>query len=477
MLLFFPFFGLSMTTHVLGMLLFFILFTLFLCLSFKEMGWGLRSICLGASTFLGLTMVSQKMREMFWGHTIYYSLGLFFLVLGVFLYFKFENLCEQESRKKGDVAIPGKLGVKICLTFGLLLLVILFGSTNGISALSIFSLPFVAGIFMVHFADSSKPLNCKENRRLLILLISFVIMILSGVLLSKIWAGGITAGYEAAYSTYSAQSTWTENAQSLFLAWLQLLGVADLDGVYLASTESIINLIHILGAVMIAVFPIIATCFYNKYPDGADGRRIRMWIWLHWAVTLIIMLGYIFGELSAANWRLIPIVGTGIILTILFLRWGVHASRVSFRIPVLLFLPVIALAVCGFSYVAAMPADSYKDNYLYQLADELEERGLTYGYATFWQSNSITVITDSQVKVRCVSVDENGVHKRYYQTQASWYDDQEGQEEYFLLLTQSEFETLESMDYELLFLASQFDIIELSSGTYYLFVFDENIWN
>ena len=82
MLLFLPFFGLSMTTHMLGMLLFFLLLTAVLCWMLREMHWDYRWICTTAAIFLMILSASKKLREIFWGHTIYYSLGILFLFCG-----------------------------------------------------------------------------------------------------------------------------------------------------------------------------------------------------------------------------------------------------------------------------------------------------------------------------------------------------------------------------------------------------------
>ena len=190
------------------------------------------------------------------------------------------------------------------------------------------------------------------------------------------------------------------------------------------------------------------------------------------------MLGYVFGKLSAANWRLSPIVGTGIVLTLLVLRWGLVFHRPALRIPALLAVPIVVLSFLNLSNVSAMPADSYKDNELYQLADSLKERELSYGYASFWRSNALTVIAGPDIKVRTVEIDEEGVTPRYYQTQRSWYRDQPGQEEYFLLVNQSEYNTLVNNGNPLLAEAQKQEKIELASGaSYYILIFEDNIWD
>lgn len=107
MLLFLPFFGLSMTTHMLGMLLFFLLLTAVLCWMLREMHWDYRWICTTAAIFLMILSASKKLREIFWGHTIYYSLGILFLFCGLALLFRLQNLVQCIRR-------PGKYG---CIPF------------------------------------------------------------------------------------------------------------------------------------------------------------------------------------------------------------------------------------------------------------------------------------------------------------------------------------------------------------------------
>ena len=49
---------------------------------------------------------------------------------------------------------------------------------------------------------------------------------------------------------------------------------------------------------------------------------MRILIWSHWASTALVMVGYICGLLSAANWRLSPVVGTSMVISLAFLQWA-----------------------------------------------------------------------------------------------------------------------------------------------------------
>ena len=123
-----------------------------------------------------------------------------------------------------------------------------------------------------------------------------------------------------------------------------------------------------------------------------------------------------------------------------------------------------------------MPKDYGRDNDLHLLAQKLEEEGLTYGYATFWRSQAITLLSDSKVKTREILVEKDGIETDKYQSQGAWYEDQEGVSEYFVLLSHSELTTVQRSDF--------WKAIQKHCGTrvihyegYYIFVFAENIWH
>ena len=165
----------------------------------------------------------QKLREIFWGHTIYYSLGILFLFCGLALLFRLQNLVavHQETRK---------IRVHSILTFIALILFFVLCCTDQVTAVTIFALPILAGLFLERLLDRKTPLLHWKNTRALLLLLSLGIAVVSGMELGNIWANGVTGAYADAYSNWTAQSTWTEHLQKLPLAWLTLLGLEDIPG-------------------------------------------------------------------------------------------------------------------------------------------------------------------------------------------------------------------------------------------------------
>ena len=124
-----------------------------------------------------------------------------------------------------------------------------------------------------------------------------------------------------------------------------------------------------------------------------------------------------------------------------------------------------------------MPADYGRTNELHELTAFLEDNGLEYGYATFWRSNSITLLSDSRVKVREVLASStSGIVTDYYQSSTRWYDESahEKYDRYFVLLSGNELTTVSrsAMWDELI---SDCLIEELEYDGYYVFVFSRDL--
>lgn len=475
-------FGLTMKAHIWGMMSYFILLTLFFCLMLKEMHWNIRSILIACSVFLSMTISSQKLREIFWQHTIYYTLGILFIVIGLYLYFHMLNLTEKLKSLNPKDTKAKITFLRFMVVFVCLAVFIMFTATDGISALSIFAIPFIAALFAEFFVNTDNKIISKNALKTIVMVGCFGIMIILGMKLNEKWAGDLKAGYQDAYSVFSPIGEWTNNFHNFPLAWMKLNGVQDVvyqtkdngEAIRISDMEGIQNLIYIMSSLILLVMPIIATCFYPKYKKAKDGHMIRIFVWLHWACSAIVLMGYFFGVLSGADWRLTPILGTSLILSIFFVHWAISTNTPVQRIAAFMSIPVIMVSLFNLKAVKDIEKDYHKANNLYGLADFLEDEGLTYGYSTFWQANAITLISDSEVKVRDVNIDDNGVSARIYQSSKEWYKDQPGQKEYFLLVNPYEYQTLTNIQSPLLTEITRELIVNINNTEYRVLVFDHN---
>ncbi|MBR1555073.1 MAG: hypothetical protein IJ644_06755 [Oscillospiraceae bacterium] len=461
-----PFTGVSMTTHVLGMLGFFILFSVSLILMLRQMNWKIGWIAMTVFAELMICSGSTKLREIFWGHTIYYSLGVCFIFAGLAMIFRCMKLIKRtETFRSPDKVRKNKIHLILCMiSIGVWFL--LTGSDQ-ITAITIFALPVTGAVFCERWLDAETKIFSKRNLYTLILLIIMLGMTTGGYFLTKFAANGMTADYADAYSAYSAMDKWQENLEKFPLAWLSLLGVETKANEPLMSVKSAGSLMCIITGILLLILPVIALLYWKKIKDA----RLRILILTYWFMTLLIMMGYVFGKLSAANWRLSPIAAMSVIVSAAFLRWAFSQADRK-RLAVLLTVCIMIVSGIHANTIISMPKDNTSRNYLYMLSDELQKRNLTYGYATFWQANSLTVISDSRVKCRGVALEEGKLWVRKYQCNMKWYRDQPEQENYFVLLTASEAQELKDSNYELLTKAHE----EFTVRNYVIWVFDENIF-
>lgn len=92
-------FGYNLAVQLAGLLIFLALLTAALLFFFHEAGLSFPRTCgLTAATLL-LLSASDKLREIFWGHVIYYSLSLLLLLVGAALLLRLEKLAARPARR------------------------------------------------------------------------------------------------------------------------------------------------------------------------------------------------------------------------------------------------------------------------------------------------------------------------------------------------------------------------------------------
>ncbi len=457
-------FGMTMTTHVIGMVIFAILFFLsiiFVCRS-MEWSWNMTYLCTGS--LMLLLSSSDKMREIMWGHVIYYSLGLLILFVGLGLFLRMCKKFEKGENKKAYIYAA------------FLFVFMMFGATNGLQCIAIYTLPILGAVIAEMIFNSKEKLLSTHNLYHGFGAALLVLATMIGLVILKIWKGNITAGYAEAYSMLDSVSNWVNNFLKLPGSYFSLFGIDIVDGSSLDSMATIGSVIKAVVAVVVIVLPFVLLTQYKKIEE----RQTKILLWAHFVVFAVIMAGFICGRLSSANWRLIPMIGTSLIASFACIREMFKIKECSLswkRIAVIMLIIPICGSLVNFTAIKDMPKNYGRDNELHQLSDVLLENGLEYGYATFWRSQAITLISDSEVKVRTVDVSDNGtgVNIRLYQTNRTWYDDQEGVEKYFVLLDNGEANTA-NRNSNWRYLKQNYLLDTIEFGNFKIFVFDRNIF-
>lgn len=456
-------FGVTMTTHVIGMVIFALLFFLSVIFVCRSLEWSWNVTLLTSGSVMLLLSSSDKMREIMWGHVIYYSLGLLILFVGLGILLRMCKSFELGKMAKGYVWAA------------LLFVFMMLGATNGLQCIAIYTLPLIAGIAAEIFFNSKEKLISRHNMFHIFGLLILCASTLFGLILLKLIKGDIIAGYADAYSMLDDVANWVDNLLLFPESYLSLFGIKIADGASLGSMETIFALVKTVVAAVLLVLPVVLLICYRKIKE----RDTKILLWAHIAVSAVIMVGFICGRLSAGNWRLIPMVGTSILVSFAAVREMFSMENCALvwkRVGVIMLIVPLMGSFVNFKEVTDMPKDYGRDNELHVVAQFLEDQGLEYGYATFWNSQSLTLISDSEVRVRCVNADsKNGVTPYYYQTNKTWYEDQDGVERYFVALTNYE-SAVVSQNSEWKALLEAHLLETYTSGNFKIFVFDVNIF-
>lgn len=415
-------FGFSITAHTVGMVIFTVLFAAALYFMFRSLGMGLSGSFSSVGVMLLTFSVSEKMREMFYGHVIYYSLGILFfaLLIGSVL-----RLLGYIENRRSITVISFMTCVIAVLTAGI--------ATDGLQVVVLSTAPVIFALFIDTLLDGEKKLISKENSPSWAVLITLTVSTLFGIVIMKIISDGVTAGYAQGYSTYDSMTKWAENLLEFPQKYFSLIGVSIIRNDPLFDISSVINILKITFGLIVLTVPVIALAKYKKIRH----RSIRIIIIAHFFVSAFVLFGFVFGKLAAANWRLIPMYGTAVISTLASVWELFSHSVVGKRVSVLLLIFILIAAGIAGVETAVLPSESEDNAHLYELAEYLSENGLTYGYADYWESHAISVIAGPDIKVRGITIRESGNIEIYnYQTDSLWYCIDS--DKYFIILNSSD---------------------------------------
>lgn len=475
-------FGVTMRAQIIGMSVFLVLFTTAIWFMCRSMNWSVRATCSMISALLLILSGSEKLREIMWGHVIYYSLALLIICVGTGLVFRFEkHFAGLVSSAKKKKSIAG------AVIFGALTALLFAGNaTNGFQMIAIATVPVLAGIFAERFFDGRQKLFSSSSIPTAVMILTVMVSTLCGLVILKLLKGEKAAGYTSVYSMFSGISDWYGNFTKLFSQFPELIGISIKKSDRMISKEAIVYLIRLAGMLVITVIPLVGLFGYKKLHD----KGTRFILWVHLSLTAVILFGYICGRISNANWRLTPIIGSSVMATVaIFREWldGIfpkkstdeaennekcNEKRVCLRLGVILSAVIVMFGAVNFNEIRKMPRDY--EHPLEAVANDLEAHGLEYGYATFWRSQALTMLSNSKVRVRETLVKSDGVITDYYQSSRLWYEDQPGIDKYFIMLSDDELNTVGDSEYwqEI---TEKYLIENFETRGYNVFVFSRNV--
>lgn len=445
-------FGYSMTSQIISMVIFAILFAASLLWVFNSLRFSRALNFTASGCVLMLLSSSVKMREIMWEHVIYYSLSLLLLNCLLSLSLSAIRSWEKYYEEKETKAL-----VKFTLSLVFLAIIATGTATNGVQVILMTTIPVFAGVAAEAFFNARDKFITFKNIGLGSVVATLPFCSLLGLLILKTIQGKVEVWYTNYYSQLSGIDNWHTNLFKFHKHFLTLIGFNDANRNFFPdeNTEKILtetaiyNLLAIVIFALLILIPIIGAFYYKKYRN----KETKVALIAYLTLFLAILFLFVCGNISNVNWRLVPVVGTAMLPIFAIVNELIisHKSQkecdeadkksyIPVRLASLIIVVFLVFSVVNTAIIRDMDKDYGKDNTLHQLTDLLIEKDLKYGFATFWYSQAITLLSDSDISCRDVNATaEDGVKIYNYQTFPKWYEPQEGVDKYFVLLNGSEY--------------------------------------
>ena len=399
-------FGMNLAAHRAGMSLFVLAFAFACYRLFRSFRWSRAEGLLASTLLFAVASASLKMREIYFGHVIYYSLGTVFLFLGCALAPDFEDEGGGARRAR---TLRGAL---FALALG-------WAASCG-KPLLLYAVVPVLGAWIVVRLGESKPLApLRDGLRLLPGVVGAAVGLFVFLAISR--DVRVAAEYSDRYAVFSPLASWFRNMQVLPQEWISLLDPLPNATIEIASSEGIPHAFRIATAVLLGAAPAAALFRIRSF-----SRRERLFVVAHWILAAEILFYWAFGTISNANWRLSPLVLSSSAVMACLVRDLVLRGAVPMR----RFGVCAALFLAGFvlvssAKVCALPCERETWRGRKTLLSVLEALGIRDGYCSdYWYANSATAVSGNRFRLREVRFDGSSGEwaPRLFNSDSRWYE-------------------------------------------------------
>ena len=157
---------------------------------------------------------------------------------------------------------------------------------------------------------------------------------------------------------------------------------------------------------------------------------------------------------------------TAVTVSVIYMMWLIKNAQLMRFGFVIAAIFSIASLFCMYSVSTLR-----YENRFSRLSQVLEENGLKYGYAEYWSAQVTTVLSDNNVELASININEDGsVSENRYNTFEYQFADRTDADKYFLFLSSWEYDTIKDTVGK-----NATKLIEFDEDGYIL-VFDENIF-
>ena len=394
-------FGIGISALRCGMTVFLLCFVFATYALFRSLKWSRAACWLSSALVLVVASATPKMREIYFGHVLYYSLGTLFFFLG--LVFSPELSGETETTRHARIR---KVFFALCMAWA---------ASCGKPLLLYAIIPVLGGWILVRSGED-RPFSLSRDRRALCPGILGAGIGLAAF--SILYIGIPPTEYGDAYSVFSLPELWLTNLKALPAQWIALICVGSWNQIPIVSGRGFFMVGGIAMAIVFAIAPVVALFRVRSF-----SFRERTLLAGHWTLTIEVLFFWVFGTISDANWRLSPVMLSSVAVTICLVKHALRDEIPLFRR--LAVAGVLLLSAEGASILfrtSTLPCNWHTWRGKQTLVSVLEDIDVHDGYCTdFWFSNATTAITGNRFRLRQVVFGGGGWRPRLYLADGRWF--------------------------------------------------------
>lgn len=358
----------------------------------------------------------------------------------------------------------------------LLILLIIITWSNPLRGLVYFIMPLV--VCLIYYVSYCYKQNIikQEIKYINQILLIIIISIVTGIVLNQITLNYIQMNSGVTQLQWISQSEMIRRIPKLFSSILFILGAEPYVNRSLFTLSGIYDGIRLVtGICFVVLIPTTIKIIFKE-------EEIKLKILAVFACSAFVIVALLMLSTNIYNARyLLP----SIVLMVLV----VYAIPFDFKNK-LLYDGLRVVAALGFLtnpfvvntgyWTTYYVSESHKDdsqvfNNINELASYMQSINLDYGYATFWNAGSLTVLSNNRVKTRQIFI-ENGIPQKFKWLSSNyWYEPSSITMKTFLLLTDQE-----SKEINWKMLKNEYELIPqsmVSFQNYNIYIFNENISN
>lgn len=362
--------------------------------------------------------------------------------------------------------------IKKRLSFFVFLFCLFVACLLGIATIQQITIPLVGALVIIYVIDHANQKLCKltncKNFLIIILFIIFVSMI--GLIISeKVLVEQMNLSGNPELMRFAASfSDMSRNISTLFQGYIHLIGIEP--DVAIFSFAGIQNLLRIFFMTSLTiVFPFLAC---KNFKESSYSCKLFIVFSLIHILEVIIILIFSVGSdyIGSTRYLLLSVILLNIIsCAYIYDRYLKQEKLISF---------IYSIAIAGFAIIISISTfnfSGYQDAIFRMkgLTNYLEENGLHYGYASFWNAGNNTVLSNGKVQINAVNFFEDHVEEYLWLSSEEWYDPKSYEGNTFFMMSKEELESFAPDGVEKTWLGMPEKILQYDG--FVILVFDYNI--